>query len=187
MHILVLGGSGGIGQAMVNKLGETYPEATIHATYKHHRPDTGRDDCVIWHQLDITLEEEIKQLSQNIPQLDWLINCIGMLHTEDKGPEKSLQTLDGDFFLDNIKLNTLPSMLLAKHFSHALKQSNSARFAVISARVGSISDNRLGGWYSYRASKAALNMFLKTLSIEWQRSIKHCVVLSLHPGTTDTP
>ncbi|MGL4750770.1 MAG: SDR family oxidoreductase [Shewanella sp.] len=187
MHILVLGGSGGIGQAMVNKLGETYPKATIHATYKQHRPDTGRDDGVIWHQLDITHEEEIKQLSQNIPQLDWLINCIGILHTEDKGPEKSLQTLDADFFLHNIKLNTLPSMMLAKHFSHALKQSHSARFAVISAKVGSISDNRLGGWYSYRASKAALNMFLKTLSIEWQRSIKHCVVLALHPGTTDTP
>ena len=187
MHILVLGGSGGIGQAIVNKLGETYPEATIHATYKQHRPDTGRDDGVIWHQLDITLEEEIKQLSQNIPQLDWLINCIGMLHTEDKGPEKSLQALDGDFFMHNIQLNTLPSMMLAQHFETALKRSTSARFAVVSAKVGSLSDNRLGGWYSYRTSKAALNMFLKTLSIEWQRSIKHCVVLSLHPGTTDTP
>lgn len=77
--------------------------------------------------------------------------------------------------------------MLAKHFCHALKQSDSARFAVISAKVGSITDNRLGGWYSYRASKAALNMFLKTLSIEWQRNMKHCVVLSLHPGTTDTP
>ncbi|MFB2734401.1 SDR family oxidoreductase [Shewanella mangrovisoli] len=186
MNILVLGGRGGIGHAMVSKLRGTYPEATIHATYKHHQPDTGRDDGVIWHQLDITLEEEIKQLSQNIPQLDWLINCIGMLHTEDKGPEKSLQALDGDFFQHNIKLNTLPSMVLAKHFELALKRSVSARFAVVSAKVGSINDNRLGGCYSYRASKAALNMFLKTLSIEWQRSMKHCVVLALHPGTTDT-
>jgi NAD(P)-dependent dehydrogenase (short-subunit alcohol dehydrogenase family) len=84
-------------------------------------------------------------------------------------------------------LNTLPSIMLAKHFAKALTQSHSARFAVISARVGSITDNRLGGWYSYRASKAALNMFLKTLSIEWQRTMKHGVVLSLHPGTTDTP
>lgn len=186
MNILVLGGSGGIGHAMVNKLRETYPEAIIHATYRHHQPDTGRDDGMIWHQLDIILEDEIKQLSQNISQLDWLINCIGMLHTENKGPEKSLQALDGDFFLHNIKLNTLPSMMLAKYFETALKRSVSARFAVVSAKVGSISDNRLGGWYSYRASKAALNMFLKTLSIEWQRSMKHCVVLALHPGTTDT-
>lgn len=186
MNILVLGGSGGIGHAIVSKLRETYPDSTIHTTYKQHRPDTELDDGIIWHALDISHEEEIKQLSQSIPQLDWLINCIGMLHTEDKGPEKSVQAVDGDFFLHNIKLNTLPSMVLAKHFESALKRSASARFAVVSAKVGSISDNRLGGWYSYRASKAALNMFLKTLSIEWQRTMKHCVVLSLHPGTTDT-
>jgi nucleoside-diphosphate-sugar epimerase len=98
MNILVLGGSGGIGHAMVNKLRETYPEATIHATYKHHQPDTGRGDGVIWHRLDITFEEEIKQLSQNIPQLDWLINCIGMLHTEDKGPEKKRAGTRWGFF-----------------------------------------------------------------------------------------
>lgn len=83
-------------------------------------------------------------------------------------------------------VNTLPSLLLAKYFTPKLKRSTAPKFATISAKVGSISDNQLGGWYSYRASKAALNMFLKTMSIEWQRMVKHGTVLSLHPGTTDT-
>nr|WP_320125134.1 SDR family oxidoreductase [uncultured Shewanella sp.] len=186
MKVLIVGGSGGIGQAMVKQVQETYPDATVHATYRHHLPQD-RQNNIQWHQLDVTNEAEIKQLSEQLTELDWLINCVGILHTQDKGPEKSLQSLDIDFFQHNLTLNTLPSVMLVKHFCHALKQSSSARFAVISAKVGSISDNRLGGWYSYRASKAALNMFLKTLSIEWQRTMKHCVVLSLHPGTTDTP
>lgn len=186
MKVLIVGGSGGIGQAMVKQVQETYPDATVHATYRHHLPND-RQNNIQWHALDVTNEAEIKQLSEQLTELDWLINCVGILHTQDKGPEKSLQSLDIAFFQHNLTLNTLPSVMLAKHFCHALKQSDSARFAVISAKVGSISDNRLGGWYSYRASKAALNMFLKTLSIEWQRSMKHCVVLSLHPGTTDTP
>ncbi|MDT3282255.1 SDR family oxidoreductase [Shewanella scandinavica] len=186
MKVLIVGGSGGIGQAMVKQIQETYPDATVHATYRHHLPQD-RQNTIQWHALDVTNEAEIKQLSEQLTELDWLINCVGILHTQDKGPEKSLQSLDIDFFQHNLTLNTLPSVMLAKHFCHALKQSDSARFAVISAKVGSITDNRLGGWYSYRASKAALNMFLKTLSIEWQRNMKHCVVLSLHPGTTDTP
>ncbi|MEN8616717.1 SDR family oxidoreductase [Shewanella baltica] len=186
MKVLIVGGSGGIGQAMVKQVQETYPDATVHATYRHHLQQD-RQNNIQWHQLDVTNEAEIKQLSEQLTELDWLINCVGILHTQDKGPEKSLQSLDIAFFQHNLTLNTLPSVMLAKHFCHVLKQSDSARFAVISAKVGSISDNRLGGWYSYRASKAALNMFLKTLSIEWQRSMKHCVVLTLHPGTTDTP
>ncbi|AVT47238.1 SDR family oxidoreductase [Shewanella baltica] len=186
MKVLIVGGSGGIGQAMVKQVQETYPDATVHATYRHHLPNDKQNN-IQWHALDVTNEAEIKQLSEQLTELDWLINCVGILHTQDKGPEKSLQSLDIDFFQHNLTLNTLPSVMLAKHFCHALKQSDSARFAVISAKVGSITDNRLGGWYSYRASKAALNMFLKTLSIEWQRNMKHCVVLSLHPGTTDTP
>ncbi|MGE6451256.1 SDR family oxidoreductase [Shewanella baltica] len=186
MKVLIVGGSGGIGRAMVKQIQESYPNATVHATYRHHLPNDMQNN-IQWHALDVTNEAEIKQLSEQLTELDWLINCVGILHTQDKGPEKSLQSLDLAFFQHNLTLNTLPSVMLAKHFCHALKQSDSARFAVISAKVGSITDNRLGGWYSYRASKAALNMFLKTLSIEWQRTMKHCVVLSLHPGTTDTP
>ncbi|MGL5047084.1 MAG: SDR family oxidoreductase [Shewanella sp.] len=186
MNILILGGSGGIGQALVTHIQTNYPNAMIHATYRHHPPKHAQDS-VQWHPLDVTCEPEIKKLSETLTQLDWIINCVGILHRQDKGPEKNLQSVDVGFFQHNIALNTLPSIMLAKYFATALTQSHSARFVVISAKVGSITDNRLGGWYSYRASKAALNMLLKTLSIEWQRTMKHCVVLSLHPGTTDTP
>ena len=83
-------------------------------------------------------------------------------------------------------INCLPTLLLAKYARNILKDSESGVFATVSARVGSISDNSLGGWYSYRASKAALNMTLKCLSIEWARNAKNVRVAAMHPGTTDS-
>lgn len=85
-----------------------------------------------------------------------------------------------------MQINALPSLLLAKHLQANFKHKRPGIFATISAKVGSIEDNRLGGWYSYRASKAALNMCLKTLAIEWQRVLPNVAVAALHPGTTDT-
>lgn len=90
------------------------------------------------------------------------------------------------FYSKASKINTLPTLLLARYFAKALKKSAAPVLATISARVGSIEDNRLGGWYSYRISKAALNMALKTLSIEWKHSHPKGCVLALHPGTNDT-
>ncbi len=86
--------------------------------------------------------------------------------------QKEPQCLRCGFFLYNLTHNALPSLPLAKHFTAKLKQSAAGKFSRLSAKVGCISDNQLGGWYSYRASKAALNMLLKTLAIEWQRSLK---------------
>lgn len=186
MNILVVGGNGGIGLAVTNEVVKRFPTVKVHATYHRNKPN-GSPAEVTWHKLDASDEPQVQGLSERISDLDWVINCVGMLHTKEKGPEKGLSALDGDFFLQTIAINTLPTVLLAKYFTPILKRSHSPRFAVISAKVGSISDNRLGGWYSYRASKAALNMFLKTMSIEWQRSVKSGVVLALHPGTTDTP
>ena len=94
--------------------------------------------------------------------------------------------MDSFFLLESVRVNTLPTLLLAKYFSAALKRSPAPLLAAVSARVGSIEDNRLGGWYSYRMSKAALNMALKTLSIEWRHSHPRGCVAALHPGTNDT-
>ena len=102
------------------------------------------------------------------------------------GRKKAYRALDPEFLLENIRINTLPTLMLAKSFSAALKQSPAPLLATVSARVGSIEDNRLGGWYSYRVSKAALNMALKTLSIEWKHSHPRGCVAALHPGTNDT-
>lgn len=190
LQVLVIGGSGGIGSAVLQRLLSElshfdFLDVHVDATYHSQRP-TLEDKRLHWHQLDATNEAEVAQLSAKFNRLDWLINCVGMLHTPDLGPEKNLSSIAPEFFLKNISVNTLPSLLLAKHFTPILKSSDNPKFAVVSAKVGSISDNRLGGWYSYRSSKAALNMFIKTMSIEWRRTIKQGTVLALHPGTTDT-
>ncbi|CDT58652.1 SDR family oxidoreductase [Vibrio coralliirubri] len=190
LHILVVGGSGGIGFAMVKHLLSElsrfdFLDVHVDATYHSQQPEL-ENNRLSWHKVDATDEADIKRLSYEFDQLDWLINCVGMLHTPDLGPEKNLSSIDPEFFLKNISVNTLPSLLLAKHFTPILRTSDNPKFAVVSAKVGSISDNRLGGWYSYRSSKAALNMFIKTMSIEWQHTIKKGTVLALHPGTTDT-
>ncbi|WP_215406085.1 SDR family oxidoreductase [Vibrio gigantis] len=190
LHILVIGGSGGIGLAVVKHLLSElsrfdFLDIHVAATYHSQKPEID-DKRLNWYQVDVTQESDIVELRSQFDQLDWLINCVGMLHTPELGPEKNLSSIDPEFFLKNISVNTLPSLLLAKHFTPVLKMSDNPKFAVVSAKVGSISDNRLGGWYSYRSSKAALNMFIKTMSIEWQRSIKKGTVIALHPGTTDT-
>ncbi|MEZ8246165.1 SDR family oxidoreductase [Vibrio splendidus] len=190
LHILVVGGSGGIGFAVVKHLLSElsrfdFLDVHVDATYHSQQPEL-ENSRLNWHKVDATYEADIEQLSKQFEKLDWLINCVGMLHTPDLGPEKNLSSIDPEFFLKNISVNTLPSLLLAKHFTPILRTSDNPKFAVVSAKVGSISDNRLGGWYSYRSSKAALNMFIKTMSIEWQRTIKKGTVLALHPGTTDS-
>lgn len=186
--IVITGASGGIGQALLNTLAEHYPHAQITATYHHSEPSAQpqANGTIQWQALDLTDAQAVDQFAQGFKRVDWLINCAGLLHQGDHGPEKSIRQFDSDFFQRNIQINTLPTLLLSHAFSNPLKNSPQAVFASLSARVGSISDNRLGGWYSYRISKAALNMAIKTLAIEWQRSHKNVCVAALHPGTTDT-
>jgi NAD(P)-dependent dehydrogenase (short-subunit alcohol dehydrogenase family) len=185
MHTVIIGGSGGIGRAFVDALARRADVSSVAATCYRSQPVSSHAK-VSWHAVDVTDESSIKAWAQQTGEIDWLINAAGILHRPDYGPEKSIQRLDPGFFLHNIKTNTLPTLLLAKHLQNKFKHGRQALFATISAKVGSIEDNRLGGWYSYRASKVALNMGIKTLSIEWQRSLPNVVVVALHPGTTDT-
>jgi NAD(P)-dependent dehydrogenase (short-subunit alcohol dehydrogenase family) len=186
MNITIIGGSGGIGKAFIENMVKQSNVQSIHATFLHNKPDYSHPR-VTWSKLDISNEVSVKTWSQQLGEIDWLINAAGILHKPDKGPEKSIRHLDPDFFIENMMINTIPTLLLAKHVQNKFKHNRPAIFATISAKVGSIEDNRLGGWYSYRASKAALNMCLKTLSIEWHRTLPNVAVASLHPGTTDTP
>ena len=183
MNILIIGGTGGIGLAIIQQLLIIKPHANIHATFFRHQPQYQHSQ-LHWHHLDISLENQIAALAKQLPQLDVVINAVGMLHTAKHQPEKSIQQFDVAFFQTNIQINTLPSLLIAKHFMTSLRTSPRSYFVTISAKVGSIEDNKLGGWISYRSSKAALNMAIKTISIEWQTKLPHCCVIAFHPGTT---
>ncbi|MGB5541241.1 MAG: SDR family NAD(P)-dependent oxidoreductase [Gammaproteobacteria bacterium] len=185
MKIVITGGSGGIGRAFVAALCRRVEVESITATYHTHPPDTDHAS-VTWQRLDLTDEASVRDWSQQLGEIDWLINAAGILHSPAHGPEKTIRQLDPDFFVDNIRVNTLPTLLLAKHLHSRFRHGRPAVFATVSARVGSIEDNYLGGWFSYRASKAALNMSLKTLAIEWQRMLPNVAVAALHPGATDT-
>ena len=186
MNIVIVGGTGGIGQALAERIADENINHQVTATYHQRLPLLQRPN-ITWQQVDVTEESDIERLAAACSQTDWLINAAGLLKTPEQGPEKSIRQTTPAFFLHNMSINCLPTLLLAKHFQRLLRQSEASVFATVSARVGSISENELGGWYSYRSSKAALNMTLKNLSIEWRRSLPHCSVAALHPGTTDTP
>lgn len=185
MNIAIVGGSGGIGSALVKQLISRPEVENIYASYHTARPGWS-DPKITWHQLDVTLEASIMSWTEQINELDWLINAVGVLHTPDHGPEKTIKRLEPEYYLHNIRINALPQLLLAKHSHDKFRHQRKSIFAAVSARVGSIDENYLGGWYSYRASKAALNMGLKTLAIEWKRTLPNVIVAAMHPGTTDT-
>ena len=115
-----------------------------------------------------------------------LINTVGMLHSASQQPEKRLQSLKPQQLQQSFLINATLLPLLAQAFSKLLRHDEPALLASLSARVGSIEDNQTGGWYSYRASKAAHNMLLKTLALEWKVSHRNTTVVALHPGTVSS-
>ncbi len=185
MNIVITGGSGGIGGAFVEALARRPEVDKIIATCNRHSSAL-IESKVTWQRLDLTDEVAIEDWAAQLDEIDWLINAAGILHTREHGPEKSIRQVDPAFFLESISINALPALLLAKHVHDKFRHGRPAVFASVSAKVGSIEDNRLGGWISYRASKAAHNMCIKTLAIEWRRTLPNVAVVALHPGTTDT-
>lgn len=193
MKILVAGGSGGIGRSFVEEIVRVMPQAEVHATFFRGSPgfenapeDKHLENSVLWRKADLTDAESVEQLANSVGPIDWIINAVGMLHTSTQMPEKSITQVDADFFHKTMAVNVLSTLFLARYFLNNFKGSGCPRFVALSARVGSIEDNQLGGWYSYRASKAALNMVLKTFSHEWRRKKPDGCVVAMHPGTVDT-
>ncbi|MCG9893550.1 MAG: SDR family NAD(P)-dependent oxidoreductase [Thermosynechococcaceae cyanobacterium MS004] len=194
---LVVGATQGIGLGFVKRMLQEAAIATIFATYRT-REAAGElltlaeqyPERLICTALDITQEDQIAQLPEMIQtqtqQLHWVINCVGVLHDGHLQPEKSLQQLKTDQLLHYFQVNSISAALLARFLFPLLKHKDRSIFAHISAKVGSIGDNQLGGWYGYRASKAALNMFIKTAALEYSRKSPNTILALLHPGTTDT-
>jgi NAD(P)-dependent dehydrogenase (short-subunit alcohol dehydrogenase family) len=123
----------------------------------------------------------------NVDEISSVFICHGLLHDDTSFPEKKLSEFDPTSFLNILNANTLTPLLWLKHLTKQMNQKNECKFIFLSARVGSITDNKLGGWYSYRSSKAALNMLLKSAAIELKRTFKNVKLIAFHPGTTDSP
>lgn len=124
---------------------------------------------------------------ENMLYISKVFICHGLLHNNYIQPEKRLSEFSSDNFLHVLTANTVTPMLWLKYLVTLLSGKQACKIVVFSARVGSISDNKLGGWYSYRASKAAINMLLKSAAVELARSAKNIKLISFHPGTTNTP
>jgi NAD(P)-dependent dehydrogenase (short-subunit alcohol dehydrogenase family) len=136
------------------------------------------------HSIDQAVNEIV---SYSYAPITRVFVCNGVLHGENIHPEKRLEDFDVEAFHQVITANTLTPMLWIQKLASLLTGKSPCKFVVFSARVGSINDNCLGGWYSYRASKAALNMMIKTAAIEFSRRSKNIKLIAFHPGTTDTP
>ena len=186
LTVAVFGASGGIGAAFVDALAADPNVATVHAFSRAPQPSAGK---VIGLQCDPLDEGDLARAAEAIRASGRLalgISAIGTLHGEGYSPEKAFRQLAPPAFETVMRVNALGPALVAKHMAPLLPKDRPAGLGLLSARVGSISDNRLGGWHSYRASKAALNMLIRGLSIELARSHEQAFVLGLHPGTVDT-
>jgi NAD(P)-dependent dehydrogenase (short-subunit alcohol dehydrogenase family) len=196
-EVLVQGASRGIGLALVARLLAEPRVAGVTATCR--TPDAAAELRKLAGQsnalrlLPLDLEEDdgpmraAERVAAEVGRLDLLINAAGVLHDErGMQPERRVSAVNPEPMLRAYRINALGALLVARAFEPLLRTSQRAIFASISARVGSIADNRLGGWYAYRMSKAALNMAMRTLAIEWGRLRPPIVCCALHPGTVET-
>ena len=179
---LVVGG-GGIGRALHAELSQRHPSLVVTLATRH--PLSIEE----W-PLDLESPESLATLTERLRAdshpLRLVFNATGRLHGPSFQPEKRLQHVEQAALIDAFAINAAGPLLLAKSIEPALSRHSPFHFASLSARVGSIGDNRSGGWYAYRSAKAAQNMMLRCLSLEWARRLPLATVTLLHPGTTDT-
>lgn len=176
---VVIGASGGIGSAFADLLNGAGAEVV-----RLSRSAVSQSD-----RIDLTDELSIAAAAERASSggpIDLVFVASGLLHGDGIAPEKSWRDLSGDWLARSFAVNAIGPALAAKHFLPLLRRPGRAAFAALSARVGSIDDNRLGGWHGYRASKAALNMLVRTLAIELARTRPEALCVGLHPGTVDS-
>ena len=185
-NIVVIGSSGAIGKSFV----ESYIKDTdVENIFSFSRSDLPIKDTKL-HSffIDIEDEESIANAASKIDKssIDEIIVASGILHNEDFGPEKSIRDLNADNLMKVLKVNTVGPAIIGKYFIPLLNKKDKSILAFLSARVGSISDNKTGGWYAYRSSKTALNQIIKNFSIELRRTNPNAIIFGLQPGTVDS-
>jgi NAD(P)-dependent dehydrogenase (short-subunit alcohol dehydrogenase family) len=176
-QILIIGGSGAIGSALISEYDNDDSHITVASRKKQNLgPHINQITFDYDQQDEINLNGEIK--------FDVIIFATGHLHNEHYKPEKSLKDIDKNAFQFSYHINCIAPLILLRQLTNNL--NDHTKIVFLSARVGSISENELGGWYAYRMSKAALNMMIKNLSIELRRRYKNIIVCGMHPGTVDS-
>jgi NAD(P)-dependent dehydrogenase (short-subunit alcohol dehydrogenase family) len=191
-HALVVG-CGGIGRALLEALPARAPGLRLWSAGRRQPGDSKSEpgEAGAQHlQLDLCDDASLAtfrlQAQRELTPLRLVICTAGVLHAPDLQPEKRLSQVSRVALEHSFAVNAWGPLLLAQAIEAALPRDQPSHFASLSARVGSIGDNRLGGWYAYRAAKAAQNQLLKTLALEWRRRLPHACVTLLHPGTTST-
>jgi len=187
LRVIIVGSTGGIGGAFIDKFAASSQVSKIYALSRagqsHPSPKVANLT------FDFTDESSIDAAAEALREtgaFDLCIIATGLLQGQGIAPEKNMRAMSLEAFQTSFMVNAFGPAVTAKYFLPLMRRDRKAVLAALSARVGSISDNRIGGWYAYRASKAALNMVLKTLSIEFGRRFKETVIIGLHPGTVDT-
>lgn len=182
----VIVGTGAIASALVEELLQRHRSGRVVMLGRSERtiPDDPRVSFVALDAANPdSVFESAMQVQQSFNQIHLLANTVGVLHTESQLPEKNLKAIRADNLQYSFQVNAILLPLLAQAYGKLLRHDQPAMLVSLSARVGSIEDNQMGGWYAYRASKAAHNMLLKTIAREWRISHRNVTVAALHPGT----
>lgn len=182
---LVFGANSAIAQAMIPLLRDD--QYRVIGVARSISGSLGTDESIECDYSETQLAEVAERLDKAERSIDLLLSFVGVLHWQDRMPEKKLADLNADQLRDYFAINTIVPALILKYCAPLMNRAATGRAVVLSAKIAGTSDNRLGGWYGYRASKAALNSIIKTASIELRRTHPKACLIALHPGTTDTP
>lgn len=186
-HALVIGASGGIAQAIIERLVILDNIEQVMTVSQSALPKTHpKQQHWVCDYQENNIAELVQSWSSMKGRFSHVFVCNGILHNARLQPERKLEDITEASLHEVFQANAVIPVLWLKNLVTLLKGHEDCRFTLLSARVGSIEDNRLGGWYSYRASKSALNMLVKNASIEYARRAKNVKLMAFHPGTTDT-
>jgi NAD(P)-dependent dehydrogenase (short-subunit alcohol dehydrogenase family) len=188
-HVLICGGTGGIGRALVKLYCGQSDVASVTATYNRRSPENAyQHEKLSWQHLDVLQESSYSGVYPRDQPLHLVVNAVGALHDSKHMPEKTIRSVTSEYFMWQMQVNALPSLLLAKHVEPSLKLAHRAGdhkpvFCTVSARVGSISENQIGGWYSYRASKVCVSVCIRCMCVcRGYETIFVCIYMPNHPG-----